>query len=78
VFDRELSGLAQAAGPNPLTGREQEVLRAAVDGGPVAGIARALGLAESTVRNHLSAAIGKAGARTRAEAARTAEENGWL
>ena len=30
------------------------------------------------MRNHLSAAIGKTGARTRAEAVRIAEENGWL
>ena len=40
------------------------------DGGTVADIARALFLSEGTVRNHLSAAIGKTGARTRAEAAR--------
>ena len=39
---------------------------------------RALHLSEGTVRNHLSAAIGKTGARTRAEAVRIAEENGWL
>jgi two-component system response regulator DesR len=30
------------------------------------------------VRNHLSSAIGKTGARTRAEAARLAEDRGWL
>lgn len=30
------------------------------------------------MRNHLSAAIGKTGARTRAGAVRIAEENGWL
>ena len=39
---------------------------------------RALFLSEGTVRNHLSAAIGKTGARTRAEAVRIADENGWL
>jgi two-component system, NarL family, response regulator DesR len=54
------------------------VLRAARDGGTVADLARALHLAEGTVRNHLSAAIGKTGARTRAEAVRLAEDNGWL
>jgi predicted dehydrogenase len=41
-------------------------------------IARALHLSEGTVRNHLSAAIGKTGATTRAEAVRTAVDNGWL
>jgi two-component system response regulator DesR len=30
------------------------------------------------VRNHLSAAIGKTGARTRAEAVKLAEDRGWL
>ena len=34
--------------------------------------------AEATVRNHLASAIGTTGARTRAEAARTADERGWL
>jgi two-component system response regulator DesR len=78
ALDPALAAEAQVAGPNPLTGRERDVLRAALGGDPVAGIARSLRLAESTVRNHLSAAIGKTGGRTRAEAARTAEENGWL
>jgi two-component system response regulator DesR len=44
----------------------------------VADLAAALGLSEGTVRNHLSAAIGKTGARTRAEAVRLADERGWL
>jgi two-component system response regulator DesR len=47
-------------------------------GGTVADIARALHRSEGTVRNHQSSAIGKTGARTRAEALRIAEENGWL
>ena len=38
------------------------MLRAARDGGTVADIARELYLSEGTVRNHLSAAIGKTGA----------------
>jgi two-component system response regulator DesR len=37
-----------------------------------------LSLSQGTVRNHLSAAIGKTGARTRAEAAKVAEDRGWL
>jgi len=35
-------------------------------------------LSEGTVRNHLSSAIAKTGARTRAEAVRLAVEHGWL
>jgi two-component system, NarL family, response regulator DesR len=37
-----------------------------------------LSLSEGTVRNHLSAAIQKVGARNRGEAARIAEDKGWL
>ena len=48
------------------------------DGGTVADIAATVHLSEGTVRNHLSAAIGKTGARTRAEAVRIADEHGWL
>jgi two-component system response regulator DesR len=54
------------------------VLRAARDHGTVADVAAALHLSEGTVRNHLSAAIGKTGARNRTEAVRTAERQGWL
>ena len=66
-----------ARGTSPLTPRETQVLRAASDGGTVADIAAKLALSEGTVRNHLSAAIGKTGARTRAEAVRLADEHGW-
>jgi two-component system, NarL family, response regulator DesR len=52
------------------------VLRAARAGGTVADLAGAVHLSEGTVRNHLSAAIGKTGARTRAEAVRIAKQNG--
>ncbi len=63
---------------DPLTERERDVLRAAADGGTIADIARSLHLSAGTVGNHLSAAIGKTRARTRAEAVRLAETNGWL
>jgi two-component system, NarL family, response regulator DesR len=78
VVDPTLAAETLVAGTSPLTGRESDVLRAARDGGTVADIARGLHLSEGTVRNHLSAAIGKTGARTRAEAVRIAVENGWL
>jgi two-component system response regulator DesR len=44
----------------------------------VATIASGLFLSEGTVRNHLSAAIGKTGATNRGEAVRVADDNGWL
>jgi len=78
VVDPTLAAETLAAGENPLTPRETDVLRVARDGRTVADIAAALHLSEGTVRNHLSAAIGKTGARTRAEAVRIAGSNGWL
>ncbi|HYJ69336.1 MAG TPA: response regulator transcription factor [Nocardioidaceae bacterium] len=78
VVDPSLAAETLATGNSPLTTREADVLRAAGDGGTVADIARSLHLSEGTVRNHLSAAIGKTGSRTRAEAVRIATENGWL
>ncbi|MBB4682588.1 response regulator transcription factor [Amycolatopsis jiangsuensis] len=78
VVDPALAAESLATGASPLTGRERDVLHAASDGSTVADLAKALFLSEGTVRNHLSAAIGKTGARTRAEAVRMAEERGWL
>jgi two-component system response regulator DesR len=78
VVDPTLAAETLASGDSPLTPRETEVLLAARDGGTVADIAAHLRLSEGTVRNHLSSVIGKTGARTRAEAARLAADNGWL
>jgi two-component system response regulator DesR len=78
VVDPNLAADSLAVGESPLTARETEVLRAARDGGSVSDIAGAVFLSEGTVRNHLSAAIGKTGARNRADAVRIAQENGWL
>ncbi|GAA3163640.1 response regulator transcription factor [Blastococcus jejuensis] len=78
VIDRDLAAAALALGATPLSAREADVLRASADGATVAGIAGKLFLSEGTVRNYLSSAIGKTGARTRVEAARVAEEKGWL
>jgi two-component system response regulator DesR len=78
VVDPSLAAETLASGRSPLTARETDVLRAAREGATVADLAASLHLSEGTVRNHLSAAIGKTAARTRAEAVRVAEENGWL
>ncbi len=78
VIDRDLAAAALALGATPLSGREADVLREAAGGATVADIARRLFLSEGTVRNYLSSAIGKTGARTRAEAVRLAVDNGWL
>jgi two-component system response regulator DesR len=78
VVDPALAAAALSAGPNPLTARERDVLEAAADGATVADVAARLHLSESTVRNHLSAAIGKTATRNRMEALREARHQGWL
>ncbi|MET9152953.1 response regulator transcription factor [Streptomyces griseoflavus] len=78
VVDPALAAAALSAGPNPLSARECDVLRASADGVTVTDIAARLHLSESTVRNYLSAAIGKTGTRNRAGALREARHQGWL
>ena len=78
VVDPALAAETLASGDSPLTARERDVLIAARPGTTVAEIAGRLFLSEGTVRNYLSSAIGKVGARNRAEAIRTAEQQGWL
>ncbi len=78
VVDPDLALAALSEGTNPLTTREREVLAAALPGISHAEIAARLAVSEGTVRNHLSAAMQKLGARNRMEAARLAEQKGWL
>jgi two-component system, NarL family, response regulator DesR len=78
VVDPALAAVTLASGVSPLTARERDVLAAARPGATVAEIAEKLFLSEGTVRNYLSAAMAKVGARNRTEAVRTAEERGWL
>lgn len=78
VVDPTLAAESLAQGDSPLTERETDVLEVARTGGSNADIARILHLSAGTVRNHLSSAIGKTGGRNRADAARIAEQNGWL
>lgn len=78
VVDPELAAASLSMGPSPLTPKEADVLAAASGGASTAEIAATVLLSEGTVRNYLSSAIGKLGARNRAEAIRTATDNGWL
>ncbi|WP_020665953.1 response regulator transcription factor [Amycolatopsis nigrescens] len=63
---------------DPLTNRERELLRHVADGATNAELAERFHLAEGTVRNYLSTALAKLGARNRTEAANTARSRGWL
>ncbi|HEV7759018.1 MAG TPA: response regulator transcription factor [Acidimicrobiales bacterium] len=78
VIDPDLVAAALETGASPLTGRESDVLRAAEDGITTSEIAGRLALSPATVRNYLSNAITKTGARNRIDAIRIARDAGWL
>jgi two-component system response regulator DesR len=78
VIDSQLAHAALSEGSSPLTPRERDVLAMSVRGASVEEVARSLHLTNGTVRNHLSIAIQKLNAKNRVEAARIAEEKGWL
>lgn len=78
ALDPDLAFGALDAPANPLTRRETDVLRLAAAGASTAEIARQLCLAAGTVRNHISAAITKTGARNRVDLIRIADRCGWL
>jgi two-component system, NarL family, response regulator DesR len=78
VVDPDLARAARAITENPLTTREQEILRIAADGASTAEIAERLELSSKTVRNHLSRVFVRIGARNRLDALRIASEHDWL
>lgn len=78
VIDPDLVAAALETGSSPLTARETDVLRAAEDGITTGQIAAHLALSPATVRNYLSNAITKIGARNRIDAIRIARNAGWL
>ncbi len=78
VVDPVLAVEALSGGADPLSQREREILAASLELATIADIAERLSLSEGTVRNHLSSAIQKVGARNRGEAARIAQAHGWL
>jgi two-component system response regulator DesR len=78
VVDPDLVAAALETGSSPLTARETDVLRAAEDGITTDQIAAQLALSPATVRNYLSNAITKIGARNRIDAIRIARNAGWL
>ena len=78
VIDPGLAAAAISDGVSPLTEREHDVLVAAVDHATAAEISARLYLSEGTVRNYLSSAIRKLGARSRSEAITIARDKGWL
>ncbi|SDF37145.1 two-component system, NarL family, response regulator DesR [Blastococcus aurantiacus] len=78
VIDTELIAAALETGSTPLTARETDVLRAAQGGASTEQIGVDLALSTATVRNYMSNAISKTGARNRIDAIRIARDSGWL
>lgn len=77
VIAPELAMLALGQ-DNPLHDKERRALRLSAEGKSTAEIAQLLFLAEGTVRNYLSDAINKLNAANRVDAARIAQQRGWL
>ncbi|GLX96209.1 response regulator transcription factor [Herbidospora sp. NBRC 101105] len=78
VLDAELVASAMERGESPLTSREATVLRETAGGATAEEIAARLHLSAGTVRNYLTGAITKTGARNKIDAIRIAEDAGWL
>jgi two-component system response regulator DesR len=78
VLDVGLAVAALTAGTSPLTDRERDVLARSVGGAPAKAIATELCLSVGTVRNYLSRAVAKTGARSRFEAVQIARDEGWI
>jgi len=77
-LDPEIAADALSDERSPLTDRELDVLRHGRSGQTTRQIARELSLAPGTVRNHISAIIGKLSVETRQQAVLVAEERGWI
>ncbi|MED7930468.1 response regulator transcription factor [Nonomuraea sp. LP-02] len=78
VIDTKLALAALETTESPLSPREAEVLRRHANGASAAEIAVEVHLTYGTVRNYLASAVTKLGARNRVDAARIADEAGWL
>lgn len=76
--DSEIAADALSDERPPLTDRELDVLRAGRHGETTGQIARTLSLAPGTVRNHISAVLGKLAVDTRRQAVLLAEDRGWI
>jgi two-component system, NarL family, response regulator DesR len=77
-IDPEIAADAIAAGQNPLSRREREVLSLSGQGLQLTEIAARLSLSEGTVRNYMSSAITKLGTTNKVAAFRLAGEAGWI
>ncbi len=72
------SALAEPPLPNPLTPREQEILALVAAGRRNREIAEELEVSEQTVKNHMTAILGKLRVSRRRDAAAVARRRGWV
>jgi len=77
VFSHELA-FTVIREENPLTTKEQEILRLAALGKTTKEITSEFYLSSGTIRNYISEIIHKLDAKNRTEAAAIAEKKGWL
>ncbi|WP_044555543.1 response regulator transcription factor [Shewanella piezotolerans] len=77
IIDPELAIMAVGES-DPLNDKERKALQLAGEGKSTSEIAAMLFIAEGTVRNYLSEAISKLHATNRIDAARIAQQKGWL
>lgn len=78
VIDSQLALSAWDSGQNPLSTREQQVLRLTAGGASPVEVASTLHLSVGTVRNYLTTIVTKLHARNRVDAVKTACDSGWL
>lgn len=78
AIDPDLAAEALRSGPSPLTDQEAKVLTMVGQGMSTEQVAVETFLTIGTVRNYLSYAMSKLGARSRAEAFVVAQRKGWL
>lgn len=77
VIDPELA-IAALDDIDPLSDKERKALKLASEGKTTHDIAQFLFLSEGTIRNYLSECISKLNATNRIDAARIAQQKGWL
>ena len=77
VIDPELA-IAALDDIDPLSDKERKALKLASEGKTTHEIALLLFLSEGTIRNYLSECISKLNATNRIDAARIAQQKGWL
>jgi len=77
VIDPELA-IAAFDDVDPLSDKERKALKLASEGKTTHDIAELLFLSEGTIRNYLSECIAKLNATNRIDAARIAQQKGWL